>query len=261
MLSGVSDELKNAIKELMENSLFASFNLGGGTNLALKYNHRLSIDIDLFSSNIHHIDELEKIAAYLINKYNLNNTIDKYNFNKEDPHSEKAWMRIGVPELNTKIDIIQNLQLLNKSELIDGIRLIHDDDIGALKLLAAANRGSQKDFYDLYLLTNQKPLDYYYDVLMERQKKFATIKTIFDEPSSKPIINLEKDVSSLCDFNKANDLAKLGNQLILTTNSPIKENWFTIKQIWKKRVKALAENKNLILNEIPNKATKRGFKF
>jgi len=261
MLNGVSEDLKNTIKEIMESPLLASFNLGGGTNLALKYNHRLSIDIDLFSAKIHSINELDEIANYFIDKYNLKETIDKYNFNKQDPYSEKAWIKIGIPALNTKIDIIQNLQLLKKPEIIDGIRLIHDDDIGALKLLAAANRGSQKDFYDLFLLTNKKPLEHYYELLMERQKKFANIKTIFDEPSNKPKINLEKDISSLCDFNNANDLSRQGNQIVLTTNSPIKENWFNIKQVWKKRVEILAENKNLILKETPNKTIKRGFKF
>jgi len=261
MLNGVSEDLKNTIKEIMESPLLASFNLGGGTNLALKYNHRLSVDIDLFSAKIHSINELDEIANYFIDKYNLKETIDKYNFNKQDPYSEKAWIKIGIPALNTKIDIIQNLQLLKKPEIIDGIRLIHDDDIGALKLLAAANRGSQKDFYDLFLLTNKKPLEHYYELLMERQKKFANIKTIFDEPSNKPKINLEKDISSLCDFNNANDLSRQGNQIVLTTNSPIKENWFNIKQVWKKRVEILAENKNLILKETPNKTIKRGFKF
>jgi len=261
MLNGVSEDLKNTIKEIMESPLLASFNLGGGTNLALKYNHRLSVDIDLFSAKIHSINELDEIANYFIDKYNLKETIDKYNFNKQDPYSEKAWIKIGIPALNTKIDIIQNLQLLKKPEIIDGIRLIHDDDIGALKLLAAANRGSQKDFYDLFLLTNKKPLEHYYELLMKRQKKFANIKTIFDEPSNKPKINLEKDISSLCDFNNANDLSRQGNQIVLTTNSPIKENWFNIKQVWKKRVEILAENKNLILKETPNKTIKRGFKF
>ncbi|MDT8411002.1 MAG: nucleotidyl transferase AbiEii/AbiGii toxin family protein [Vicingaceae bacterium] len=262
MRNGVSDELKNTIIKLMECPLLSTFNLGGGTNLSIKYNHRESIDIDLFTSTVLHIDELEQIINFVNKNISTNIKIVKRNFgNKTQPYSPNAMLEIVCPEQETKIDFIQNLQLLNKPETIDGIRLIHDDDIGALKLLAAANRGSQKDFYDLFLLTNKKPLEHYYELLMERQKKFAEYKTIFDELSTKPLTKLEKDISSLCDFNNANDLAKQGNQIILTTNSPIKENWFTIKQTWKKRVKQLAENKNLILNEIPNKAIKRGFKF
>ncbi len=41
----------------------------------------------------------------------------------------------------------------------EGIRLISDLDIGSLKLLAAANRGEQKDFYDLFLLTEKHGLE------------------------------------------------------------------------------------------------------
>jgi len=259
---GFSDELKNTIIKLMECPLLSTFNLGGGTNLSIKYNHRESIDIDLFTSTVLHIDELKQIINFVNKNISTNIKIIKRNFgNKTQPYSPNAMLEIVFPEQETKIDFIQNLRLLKKPEIIDGIRLIHDDDIGALKLLAAANRGSQKDFYDLFLLTNKKPLEHYYELLMERQKKFANIKTIFDEPSNKPKINLEKDISSLCDFNNANDLSRQGNQIVLTTNSPIKENWFNIKQVWKKRVEILAENKNLILKETPNKTIKRGFKF
>ena len=49
---GVSDELFNVILKLMNEPLLEDFLLGGGTNLAIKYNHRLSTDIDLFSTSI-----------------------------------------------------------------------------------------------------------------------------------------------------------------------------------------------------------------
>jgi len=45
---GVSDELFNVILKLMNEPLLEDFLLGGGTNLSIKYNHRLSTDIDLF---------------------------------------------------------------------------------------------------------------------------------------------------------------------------------------------------------------------
>jgi len=265
MPSSVSDDLRNAIRELMENPLFEDFNLGGGTNLALKYNHRLSVDIDLFSTGVVHIDKLEKIADFFIEKYDIKEFIDKNNFDINNPYSEKAWLQIEIPQLETKIDIIQNIPLLNELQIIDGIRLIHDDDIGALKLIAAANRGNQKDFYDLYLLTNEKPIEFYYDTLMKRKELFPDNKTIFDEPINKPIIYLEKDVSPLCDFNNGNNLSKPGNKILFTTNSPVNVNWFSLKQEWKKRVVDLSQKRNLIFNETPvisvNKDNKRKFGF
>lgn len=262
MRNGVSKELKNTIYKLMECPLLSTFNLGGGTNLALKYNHRKSVDIDLFTSSVLHVDEFEKIIKFVKESISSNIQISKRNFgDKNLPYSPLAMLEIIVPEQEMKIDFIQNIKLIKEPELIDNVRLIHDDDIGSMKLIAAANRGTQKDFIDLYLLTNKKPLAHYYDILMERQKKYENVNTIFNEPTYKPIITLENDVSVLCNFNKANDLSKDGNKIKLTTNSPINKKWYEIKAEWKKRVIELAENKNLIFTETPIKKKQRGFGF
>lgn len=45
----VTPELKQVLLDLMSNSLFESFRLVGGTSLSLRYGHRMSIDIDLFT--------------------------------------------------------------------------------------------------------------------------------------------------------------------------------------------------------------------
>lgn len=47
-MSAVSPELRKTILELQQLSSVSKFSLGGGTNLALRYSHRISIDIDLF---------------------------------------------------------------------------------------------------------------------------------------------------------------------------------------------------------------------
>ena len=50
--TGVSELLYGVIQKLMNHELFDKFLLGGGTNLAIKYNHRVSTNIDLFSTEI-----------------------------------------------------------------------------------------------------------------------------------------------------------------------------------------------------------------
>ena len=45
----VSPLLKEALGILMAEKIFAPFRLVGGTNLSLRYGHRLSVDIDLFT--------------------------------------------------------------------------------------------------------------------------------------------------------------------------------------------------------------------
>lgn len=155
------------------------------------------------------------------------------------------------------MEIIQNLKNLLQPETIKGLRLIHDDDIGALKLLAAASRGSQKDFYDLFLLTELKPFGHYYDHLMAYSEKHKdSPSNIFDNPGSmgeKPGVNLTKDLSSLCDFNHSGDKRNLGNRIVLTEKSPIELKWPDLRNVWKSRVKAFAGQRGLKFQEIPTR--------
>lgn len=45
----VSATLFDALQRIMSEPMFRCFRLVGGTNLALRFNHRISTDIDLFS--------------------------------------------------------------------------------------------------------------------------------------------------------------------------------------------------------------------
>ncbi len=52
MMQSVSKDLISLIKNLQKLTSLRSFSLGGGTNLALRYQHRRSDDIDLFTDQI-----------------------------------------------------------------------------------------------------------------------------------------------------------------------------------------------------------------
>ncbi len=45
----VSPMLKEILQQLMSEKLFVPFRLVGGMNLSLRYGHRKSVDIDLFT--------------------------------------------------------------------------------------------------------------------------------------------------------------------------------------------------------------------
>lgn len=256
---GVSDELFNVILKLMNEPLLEDFLLGGGTNLSIKYNHRLSTDIDLFSTTIVGTKKLSLVCDYIENEFGNNNVlISKQNFASE----QFAWLQISLIKEEIKIDIIQNLKLLYGFELKDGIRLINDLDIGALKLLAASDRGNQKDFYDLYLLTEKTELEIYYDALQRRIIEFSKEqdKTIFDIQVGKPINRLEKSIISLGDFNNAGDKKKSGNRIVFTEFSEYNIAWPDLREKWIKKVELLAKSKNLIFTRTKKKR-KRFFGF
>ncbi|MFD2561211.1 nucleotidyl transferase AbiEii/AbiGii toxin family protein [Aquimarina rubra] len=236
----------------MSNEEFDDFHLGGGTNLAIKYNHRLSIDIDLFSTDIVGTEKLNQIINFFKREFETE-TIQTIpmNFGNE----QFAWLQVFVnhPDIKTKVDIIQNLKLTEKIESIDDIRLINDIDIGALKLLAASNRGVQKDFYDLYLLSEIYPLVEFYDRLQYRNEVFASKKdkNIFDISTGKPIERLERDLTSLGNFNRASNKKEESNRIVFTEDSSVKLAWPVLRDRWKKKVQELAKEKGLIFNETP----------
>jgi len=256
---GVSDELFNVILKLMNEPLLEDFLLGGGTNLAIKYNHRLSTDIDLFSTSIVGTKKLNLICNYIENEFGKENVqISKQNFASE----QFAWLQISLIKEEIKLDIIQNLKLLYDFELKDSIRLINDIDIGALKLLAASDRGNQKDFYDLYLLTEIMELEIYYDTLQKRIIKFSKEqdKTIFDIEEGKPINRLEKSLTPLGDFNKAGDKKNPGNRIVFTEDSEYNIAWPDLREKWIKKVELLAKSKDLTFTRTQKKR-KRFFGF
>lgn len=255
---GVSDELYSVIQKLMNEPLFNDFLLGGGTNLAIKYNHRSSVDIDLFSTEIVGTKKLNLICKYLKDQFgNENVLINKLNFDSE----QLAWLQVSLEKEEIKIDIIQNLKLTKEEIIIDGIRLINDIDIGALKLMAAADRGNQKDFYDLYLLCEKNDLSIYYDALQKRIKDFPNKKdkTIFDIQKDKPLDKLKTSLTSLGNFNNAGDKKSEGNRIVLTKNSPVSLDWPTIRELWLIKVKKLSEERGLKFERTKHIRKNKGF--
>ena len=251
MRIGVPQILRDVIKELMEEPVLSDFYLGGGTNLAIKYNHRVSIDIDLFSSGVVGKKRMHEIEVVLRKKYAEHN-IELELENAESENLSFIRCVINRNGEDIKIEIIQNIKMLRQPEITDdGIRLINDLDIASLKLLAAADRGEQKDFYDLYLLSEKHGLNKIYDVLRERHEQFVPgpDDNIFNLPIHKPKEDLKTDLTALGNFNKAGDRSVLGNRVQFTDDSNIIMPLPVLKDRWIQKVKALANELGLKFNE------------
>ena len=111
--------------------------LVGGTALALQISHRKSIDIDLFgilsSDNIQVMKKLDQTGRTII-------------LNKSE--------NIGIYSVDgIKVDIVNyHYKCLEDPIKEDGLTLAGMRDIAAMKLAAITNRGSKKDFTDLFFL-------------------------------------------------------------------------------------------------------------
>lgn len=140
------------LKKLQQLEEFSGLRLVGGTALALQLGHRQSIDLDFFGS----IEADTLTILDLLKSHKL-----------EDIAIESQSPRIHIFRINgIKVDII-NYPYKWLAEPIEEerLKLAALNDIAAMKLEAISNRGTKKDFIDLYFLlkTFQLPqmLDFY----------------------------------------------------------------------------------------------------
>ncbi len=136
----VVPDLLELLKKLMDEKIFSSFNLVGGTSLALQMGHRNSVDIDLFgNAEIEvdlFIDKLSTFGEVVVTQSTKNILITKID-------------DIKVDFVNYKYPLLTDILVK------DNIRMLSFKDIAAMKLNAIAGRGSKKDFIDLYFLLKE----------------------------------------------------------------------------------------------------------
>lgn len=150
------------LKKLQSEPLLASFNLVGGTSLALRLGHRKSVDLDLFSKEDF---DLQEIKEMLVNQYGFKVSYEK-------GKTLKGF--IG----KVMVDLIRyDYPHISPVETEEGIRLGSLPDIAAMKLSSICDNGSRiKDFIDIAHLSNLYSFD---EMLQFYTQKF---------PSSNPIV-------------------------------------------------------------------------
>lgn len=120
--------------------------LVGGTGLSLQMGHRKSVDLDFFAYELK--EDFLSILASIKNE----------GF-KVEIRSQSSNILITMIE-NVKVDIVNYpYPWIDKQISEDNIILASDKDIAAMKLSAITNRGSKKDFIDLYYLLKKYSLE------------------------------------------------------------------------------------------------------
>jgi predicted nucleotidyltransferase component of viral defense system len=131
----------------MELPELQKFCLVGGTALSLKYGHRKSIDLDLFSTesfkNEIIVERLERVFG---EKFSY-----RGNFSK--------WGVFCFID-NVKVDIVYYPhKQITKTIEIEGIRFYDDKDLIAMKVQAILGRGKKKNFWDIAELLNHYSIE------------------------------------------------------------------------------------------------------
>ena len=129
----VSPPLLKLLRQLMQEKLLALFQLVGGTALALRLGHRVSVDIDLFSDQTF---DVQAVAEMLRDRLSIQSL-------------EMAKNTVCGEVGGIKIDIMAHrYPMIGTVCEVDNIRLSSLEDIAAMKLNAISNRGCKKDFWD-----------------------------------------------------------------------------------------------------------------
>lgn len=150
------------LTELMLLPSLQNFGLVGGTNLSLRYGHRLSIDLDLFTNEPF---ENDKILAEIEQKF--------ANIEVVDDDKNMLYLFIEGVKIDLALVPFPNIAPF---DFVENVRLTSCPDVIAMKLNALARRGSKKDFWDLAEI-----LDYYTinDILGFFKQKYASKDVLY----------------------------------------------------------------------------------
>jgi hypothetical protein len=160
----ISGELKNLLNKLMQIDELTDFILVGGTALSLRYGHRISIDIDLFTHQSFDVDKLDKRLESLFPE-SLLLTKERHGLSREIDQIKIDCYYFGSP-------------FIRRPDIIDGIRVCSVEDIVAFKFESLV-RLERKDFYDIAIILDHFSLSQMVEFYKE---KYPThnIRMVFD---------------------------------------------------------------------------------
>ncbi|WP_198675452.1 nucleotidyl transferase AbiEii/AbiGii toxin family protein [Pleomorphovibrio marinus] len=164
------------LESLMIIDEFDALRLVGGTALALQIGHRNSVDIDLFGK--HSMDELT-----------LANVLARFDHIKKlgGSQSIQIYLVNGI-----KVDFVNYPYHWVKPPLVlSGLRMAALEDIAAMKIAAITQRGSKKDFIDLFFLLHKfsmpEVMAFYREKISDGNEWLALRSmTYFDDADNQP---------------------------------------------------------------------------
>jgi len=237
-MKAVSDSLIETILELQQLPSLTTSSLGGGTNLAIRYGHRISYDIDLFFPSIIGKRGYELIKEEVMIFYGDNVFAMDYPCDEDDQFIFQRFF-VSKGETAIKIEVLQNMQTHLEPEIINGIKLMNVYDIALLKLMSASNRANHKDIYDLDYLTDHIALAELMDLLKKR-------KQIYNQPEHQNIFDQDGEFSPADDPSlllKFEELIKGSSSRPGHSNPRIdfidgEKNWSVARSSWRRKVRA-----------------------
>src|SRR5690606_14090482 len=245
-MSAISPSLLKTIREVQSFKSVEGSALGGGTNLAIRYNHRISTDIDIFFPHIIGKAGFERIKDEVENFYGARVFGFQFPCDIDDQYIFLRFFIICDGE-TIKVEVLQNMKMLDNFEDIDGIKFVSELDIALFKMMSAANRATQKDIYDLYLLSEKFPLIDLFDHLEKKRTLFSAEEycTSFDlngetNPLDHPFTLLKFDEGDVQGSKSRPHHSQNRVDIIKEQKS-----WPLARSTWGKKVRGLFDELNI----------------
>jgi len=189
---------------LGKSNLLKDAYLAGGTACALHLGHRLSFDLDFFTSkqfdNLRVVSELEKVIDFKLEETSEGTILGK------------------IKDIRFSLFIYKYKLLFPLKKLL-GINILDLRDIAAMKIVAISERGVKRDFVDLYFMCKAK-ID------------LESMLRLYDKKYGKLASNLIHIKKSLVYFMDAED------QEMPKMLKPC--SWLEVKRFFEQEVKKIA---------------------
>ena len=182
----VSPGVVTLLKKLNTLPELTVFNLVGGTSLALQTGHRISVDLDFFSSHAFDINVLQKNLNFVFPEFELI-SVSRTGFSAKINNVRCDFYNWNVP-------------FIELPHMEDGIKLCSLEDISAFKLDSIIHRKEKKDFWDIEVLISKFGFENI--ILFYKQKyPYNDIKLVMDalaeidlaDDSQTPVIIISKN--------------------------------------------------------------------
>jgi predicted nucleotidyltransferase component of viral defense system len=165
--SATTPACRQALAYLSQQPFISDFYLAGGTALALQIGHRVSTDLDWFSTSRRLLAPEREVIRQALD--------DSGQFVVASEQDGMLFTRLFGADVSF---IHQHHPLLEPTVIYQEIQLASPTDIGLMKLAAVNSRGTRRDFVDLYSLREIVTLDRLLELVLV---KYA------DRPSFLPI--------------------------------------------------------------------------
>lgn len=155
---GLSKPTQANLELLAKLPTVQDFYLAGGTSIALHFGHRLSFDLDFFTTQTFNSKKLAKI----IKKHGI--------FTIEQILEDTLLGKLNGEKVSF---FYYQYPLLKPTHTWKGIAIAGLSDLAAMKLEAISGRGRKRDFIDLYFISKEISLKQALELYDQKYKSLA----------------------------------------------------------------------------------------